>query len=73
MALKHAKISAIADGPNTSQVLPSDWNAEHKVDFTNALVRADGTGALVAGPAITISTEDPSGGNDGDIWIKYTP
>jgi hypothetical protein len=22
---------------------------------------------------ITISTGDPSGGNDGDIWIKYTP
>lgn len=22
---------------------------------------------------ITISTSDPTGGNDGDIWIKYTP
>jgi hypothetical protein len=22
---------------------------------------------------ITVSTNDPSGGNDGDIWIKYTP
>lgn len=22
---------------------------------------------------ITVSTSDPSGGSDGDIWIKYTP
>lgn len=41
------------------------------------------TGALVAqtntnyGTAqmrnVIISTSDPSGGNNGDIWIKYTP
>jgi hypothetical protein len=26
----------------------------------------------VWGRVITTSTADPSGGNDGDIWIKYT-
>ena len=27
---------------------------------------------LADGAAKTISTNDPSGGNDGDIWFKYT-
>jgi hypothetical protein len=22
---------------------------------------------------ITLSTSDPSGGSDGDVWLKYTP
>jgi len=37
----------------------------------NATATATYTDAQVRN--ITISTEDPSGGNPGDIWIKYTP
>lgn len=36
--------------------------AQNNVDYTTAQVRN-----------IIISTDDPSGGSNGDIWIKYTP
>lgn len=29
MSIKHAKVSAVADGADTSLVRPSDWNADH--------------------------------------------
>ncbi len=29
-------------------------------------------GDLWGGSAKTVSTSDPSGGNDGDFWFKYT-
>lgn len=110
MALKHKKVSLIADTEDTDLVRPSDWNAEHQVDAANVLLKADVDGNVVAAtpntdyatplkyqteaPAnpvdgqvwidkdemvvttnanITISTLNPSGGNDGDIWIKYIP
>lgn len=38
MALKHAKVSAIADGGDTTLVRPSDWNADHTVDAAGLTV-----------------------------------
>ena len=31
MAISHAKVSAIPDGPDNALVLPSDWNAAHTI------------------------------------------
>lgn len=30
---KHAKVSAVADGPDTDLVRPSDWNADHSIEM----------------------------------------
>ncbi len=48
MSLKHKKISLIEDGADDTLIRPSDWNAEHQVDFVNALLKADAEGNLVA-------------------------
>jgi hypothetical protein len=34
MAITHAKVSAKSDGPDASQIRPSDWNADHDVGTT---------------------------------------
>ena len=31
MSITHAKVSAIADGPDAALVLPSDWNDDHAI------------------------------------------
>ena len=42
--------------------------------MTGALIAQNNTNYSVAQVRnIIISTSDPSGGNNGDIWIKYTP
>ena len=42
--------------------------------MTGALIAQNNTNYSVAQVRnIIISTSDPSGGNSGDIWIKYTP
>ena len=49
VSLKHAFQSAVADGPNTSVVRPSNWNAEHDlVMATGKLLgrTTAGTGAV---------------------------
>lgn len=33
ISLKHSKVSAKSDGPDSSLVLPSDWNAEHSLSM----------------------------------------
>jgi hypothetical protein len=47
----------------------------------NVLASISNTGSITAGPAstsetvvrnITVSTSDPTGGTDGDVWLKYT-
>lgn len=40
---------------------------------TGATTAADARTALGIPGTITISPNNPSGGNDGDIWLKYTP
>lgn len=58
MAIKHSKVSAKADGADTSLVRPSDWNASHVID-AGSIVTADlADGAVTAaklasGAAIT--------------------
>lgn len=38
------------------------------------LLQSAGSGSPPTwGRIITTSTSDPTGGSDGDIWIKYTP
>lgn len=46
MALKHKKVSTIPDGADTEIVRPSDWNEDHKADFSG-LVKSDADGAMV--------------------------
>ena len=40
-------------------------------DHVHAVVSPTATGSTGA-RLITISTSDPSGGADGDVWVKYT-
>lgn len=43
-------------------------------DSTNSrLYVKNAAGSMVKINNITTSSGDPSGGSDGDIWIKYTP
>lgn len=64
---------------NTSDISTANVNIANKIDKSGGTM----TGALVAQSNtnyttrqvrnIIISTADPSGGQSGDIWIKYTP
>lgn len=63
-------------------VIRNGTTAPSAVDFDTAepawdktagrLYIKDGAGAMVKINNITTSTSDPTGGADGDIWIKYT-
>lgn len=77
-------LSAIVDG-NTDDITANAQNISTLQSSVNGKVSKSGdtmTGALIAqnnsnyGVAqvrnIIISTEEPSGGNSGDIWIRYT-
>ena len=77
-------LSAVVDG-NTNDITTNAQNISTLQSSVNGKVSKSGdtmTGALIAqnntnyGVAqvrnIIISTEDPSGGNNGDIWIKYS-
>jgi hypothetical protein len=51
LLIKHAKVSAIPDGTDTSLVLPSDWNNDHT--FTGVLdIINGGTGQTTANAAV---------------------
>lgn len=51
ITIKHSKVSAVADGPDTGLVRPSDWNADHT--FTGTLdVANGGTGQTTQQAAI---------------------
>lgn len=64
---------------NTQKISALQSNVNGKVSksgdtMTGTLVAQNNTNYGVAQVRnIIISTEDPSGGNNGDIWIKYTP
>jgi len=61
VSLKHAFTSAKPDGPDATQVQPSNWNAEHTLTCATATIlgrTTAGTGAveeLTAGTGITLS------------------
>lgn len=41
--LKHAKVLAQADGPDSSLVLPSNWNADHEFKYNTSPFYDEGT------------------------------
>ena len=71
-------LSAVVDS-NTDDITALQSSVNGKVSksgdtMTGALVAQNNTNYSVAQVRnIIISTSDPSGGNNGDIWIKYTP
>ena len=73
---KVSALSAVVDS-NTDDITALQSNVNGKVSksgdtMTGALVAQNNTNYSVAQVRnIIISTSDPSGGNSGDIWIKY--
>ena len=71
-------LSAVVDS-NTDDITALQSSVNGKVSksgdtMTGALIAQNNTNYSVAQVRnIIISTSDPSGGNNGDIWIKYTP
>ena len=73
------EVSALSDvvDNNTDDIITLQSSVNGKVSksgdtMTGALVAQNNTNYSVAQVRnIIISTEDPSGGNSGDIWIKY--
>jgi hypothetical protein len=55
-----------------SQVTDLTTALAGKVDEVNGAVTTASTSSTVV-RNITLSTSDPSGGMDGDVWLKYTP
>ena len=55
-----------------SQVTDLTTALAGKVDEVDGAVTTASTSATVV-RNITLSTSDPSGGMDGDVWLKYTP
>ena len=74
------ELSALSDvvDSNTDDITALQSSVNSKVSksgdtMTGALVAQNNTNYSVAQVRnIIISTSDPSGGNSGDIWIKYT-
>ena len=71
-------LSAVVDS-NTDDIITLQSSVNGKVSksgdtMNGALIAQNNTDYGVAQVRnIIISTSDPSGGNSGDIWIKYTP
>lgn len=59
--------------PTTAQLSPGEL-AVNTADGTVFMERDAGTPEIVVvGRPITISAFGPAGGQNGDIWIQYTP
>lgn len=66
MSITHAKVSAKADGSDTSLVLPSDWNAVHSGTNDHGHTAAGDGGAL----AMNLAVGAQSYGNfNGAAWV----
>jgi hypothetical protein len=68
---KNVSLDVPALSINQSQVLELDVALEGKVSRSNGTVSVASESSSVV-RNITLSTSDPSGGNDGDVWFKYT-
>ena len=55
ITVKHSKVSAVADGADTSLVRPSDWNADHTLTGVGTAASLD------AGVANGVATLDTAG------------
>src|SRR5215831_7173784 len=65
-SLKHKKVSAKADGTDSTVVRPSDWNDEHDLTVaTKSLL-----GSLTPGDVDEIPLETAASGDDGTVWTK---
>ena len=72
---KSSSISSVASGMSSIYVnnsgflvVKDDTNTERILDITD-VVRDSDIGTM-ASRNVTISTDSPSGGNDGDIWYQ---
>lgn len=61
MSITHAKVSAKADGADTSLVLPSDWNDDHVVSLTAADVAIVDSGALITATDVEGALQELAG------------
>lgn len=74
VSLKHNFVSAQADGPDTSVVRPSNWNAEHDLTMaTNRLLGRTTAGTGVAeeisvGTGLTLSAGSLTANIDGGTF-----
>lgn len=40
ITVTHAKVSSKANGPDSTLIQPSDWNAQHNISFTSSIIVA---------------------------------
>lgn len=64
--------SAVQTQLNAKQAVVSGVS-DTEIGYLDGVTSAVQTQINAKQKAITVSTSDPSGGSDGDIWIKYTP
>ena len=76
-SVTHAKVSAIADGPDAARVQPSDWNAEHDVAIAAADVPLEDAGGYFSSTDIEGALQELGEANAAagalGAWTNYTP
>jgi hypothetical protein len=79
MPLIHEKVSELPDLPDTTQVRPSDWNADHLITDAEEgdVVTVNGDGAVVPTKilqlvAVRFNQSPPASPQDGDMWKVAT-
>ena len=74
LSATNAQVSTANEGISALQSVMGDKVDKSGGAMTGKLVEQNNTDYTVAQIRnVIISTADPSGGNNGDIWIKYTP
>lgn len=63
--------AALATDTEVSNAVAPKANTADVVSKTNGAVTTASTSSNVV-RNVTLSTSDPSGGADGDVWIKYS-
>jgi hypothetical protein len=76
MPITHSKVSIIADGSDTSQVRPGDWNAPHILRFSrrsvsaNFSINANDEVILATAGAGGITGTLPDATSTAGMWVK---
>lgn len=55
LTVKHSKVSAVADGPDTNLVRPSDWNADHQITGLDSITDPVAVSVNSTSPAMKIT------------------